>query len=135
MTRTTRIALVIALAALVALAGASSASAMTVLVRQGDSGRTLQLRPGDVVKLSLAENPSTGYGWHFRRRPNRRVLRLTSSRFVADPAPPGTVGVGGKHEWTFKARARGRTAFRLWLTPPGQREMPTRRFGLRVRVS
>ena len=131
----TRIALVVVVAILMALAGASSASAMTVVVRQGDSGRTLQLRPGDVVKLNLAENPSTGYGWRFRKRPNRRVLRLVSSRFVADPVPPGTVGGGGKHEWVFRARVRGRTSFRLWLTPPGQSDMPTRRFGLRVRVS
>lgn len=135
MTRTTRTALVAALATLIVLAGASSASAMTVLVRQGDSGRTLQLRPGDVVKLSLAENPSTGYGWRFSKRSNRRVLRLISSRFVADPAPPGTVGAGGKHGWVFKARRRGRTSFRLILTPPGQPQTISRRFSLRVRVS
>jgi len=131
----TRIALVSALAALIMLAGASSASAMTVLVRQGDSGRTVHLRPGDVIKLTLAENPSTGYGWRWSRRPARRVLRTVSSKYVADPVPPGTVGSGGKHTWVFKARRRGETSFRLALTPPGESRPVTRRFRLRVDVS
>jgi inhibitor of cysteine peptidase len=135
MARTARIALVSALATLVVLVGAGSASAMTVLVGKHDSGRTVVLRKGDTVRLTLSENPSTGYRWRFRKRATKRVLRLVSSKFVSNPSSPGQVGVGGKHKYVFKARRKGRTSFRLGLFPPGKGRPIARRFSLKVRVS
>jgi len=47
----------------VAILAACAAAGTGVRLGVKDGGRTVVLRTGDTVALSLAENPSTGYSW------------------------------------------------------------------------
>jgi inhibitor of cysteine peptidase len=62
-----------------------------------DNGSENTVSKGDVVKITLAENPTTGYTWQ---------LDTTGFEVVSDEyVPPNTtlVGAGGEHVWELKA--------------------------------
>lgn len=72
-----------------------------VTLTAADVNRTTPLRLGQYAKITLKENPSTGYTWMFRvtdngERGNRKdgAIRLAGERFLP-PAEqqPGTPGV------------------------------------------
>ena len=106
---------------------------MKLELRQRDSGRTVQLRKGDILEITLAENRTTPYRWRFAQRPSRRVLRLKKSEYVPSPAPPGVVGRGGKHVYRFRAIRRGITSLRLVETHVSDPEDVSGRFRVSIR--
>jgi predicted secreted protein len=134
MTRTTRTILAGCLAALVLAIGAQGASAMTAQLTQGDSGRTVYLRKGDKVEVTVAENQSTPYAWKVQKRSSARVLKLTSSKYITSPAPPGIVGAPGKHVYKFTATGRGTTSFKAGNTYVGQGHRVAQKFSLKIVV-
>jgi predicted secreted protein len=109
------------------------ASAMTIGLTKGDSGRTVYVEKGDVVTIKLPENGSTPYRWEFRTRPSSHVLRLVSSQYIPFPAPPGVVGRGGTRVYTFKAQHGGTTSLKLQLTYIAAPHTVGGRFSLQVR--
>jgi predicted secreted protein len=106
---------------------------MTVALTGRDSGRTLYLRKGDSIQITLAENSSTPYRWAFKTRPSARVLRLTESVYVPSPAPPGIVGRGGHHLFAFKAVGTGTTSLQLVLRYLGTPSQNGGHFNLQIR--
>ena len=118
---TRRRLLAAAATALVAAAIAPpAAQALDVVARASDSGRHLTLHRHDVLRVSLEENPSTGYAWRITRRPPRSILRLRSDQFFAPPATdPPAVGAPGRRVVVWRAVGRGRTRLALKLYPPG----------------
>jgi predicted secreted protein len=131
MTRITRTILAALLAALVLAIGAQGASAMTAQLTQGDSGRTVYLRKGEVT---VAENQSTPYAWKVQKRSSAKVLKLTSSKYITSPAPPGIVGAPGKHVYKFTATGRGTTSFKAGNTYVGQGHRVAQKFSLKIVV-
>lgn len=119
-----------------ALAAAPAAArAVTVTVGAGANGRTIVLQRTDRLRISLAENPSTGYRWQFAKRPAAAILRLISSTYVAPPqTEPPTVGAGGTRIYLYRARGMGRTTLRLRYVGPGSSAPVARRYRLTVRV-
>ena len=119
----------------VALALAPSAAhALEVVAREADSGRTVTLHRGDTLRVSLEENPSTGFGWQIARKPARRVLVRRSNRYVAPPQrDPPVAGAPGRRVIVWRAVGRGSTRLALRLVPPGGGKA-SERFRLRVRV-
>ncbi|HEU4657857.1 MAG TPA: protease inhibitor I42 family protein [Capillimicrobium sp.] len=109
----------LAVAAVATGVAASPAAARTVTVTDQDSGDQVTVRPGDRIRIELDANPSTGYHWEITRTPKRRVARVVSSTYVADPVDPGVVGSGGTQVTVLKARHRGRTMLGMQYQPPG----------------
>jgi inhibitor of cysteine peptidase len=70
-----------------------------------DTQNTLPV--GDVGRVKLDGNPTTGYTWHYSISDNT-VLALVSSDYTAPR--PGLVGAGGTYVWNFKALKAGRAA-------------------------
>jgi inhibitor of cysteine peptidase len=125
----------LAVALLSLLVAAAPASARTVTVHKKDDGRTVRLHKGDRVVIVLDENPSTGYAWKFTRRPARSVARVASSRYQADPVPPGPPIAGSGGTRTVRLRAVGVGATKLRLTYAGAGNRPSGgRFRLSLRV-
>lgn len=110
----------------------AGALAMSVGLTQADSGRRLQFRPGDTMRIALAENRTTPYWWTFAVRPSKSVLRLTSSKYVPNPTPPNFAGGGGEHFWTFKVVGHGSTSLKLVLSYLGKRKKIIGRFSIHV---
>jgi inhibitor of cysteine peptidase len=86
-------------------------------------GRTLTLHVGDRLSLSLAENPTTGFRWELKTKPEPEFETVTDT-FESSGGSPGS---GGTHHWQWKATRTGTAMIRLeyrrpWETnaPPGQ---------------
>lgn len=94
----------------VALLLAAPAYAAVIRAGADANGRTIQVRTGDRLVVTLAANASTGYSW-VAISSGAPVLRLESVRSV----PPTTrrLGAPGTYVARFAVRAAGRATIRL----------------------
>jgi inhibitor of cysteine peptidase len=110
-----------------------SHGATTINADKSYSGRTIDLSIGDGVKVSLAENPSTGYKWEFVSRPEP-ICVIATNAYVANTAI-GTVGAGGMHDWDFRAVDKGTTTVSLAYRRPWEKDVqPVQMFTLTLVV-
>lgn len=75
-------------------------------VGAGDNGKTITISEGSSIKISLDENPTTGYSW------NETVtsgLAVVDSSYISSNS--SMVGAGGVREWTVKAAGKGMQQF------------------------
>jgi inhibitor of cysteine peptidase len=100
------------------------------------SGRTVKLATGDALEISLAENPTTGYRWHYldaaaeSSPPNCHIVKDSY-----EPDSPGVVGAGGTHRWQFRAAEPGVCAIDLDYRRSWEKSAsPGRTFRIRVEV-
>lgn len=112
-----------------------AAQAKTVTVTKTAKGKTIKLAKGDVLRVKLAENASTGYGWRRAVKPSS-VLSDKGSRYVQPPQKdPQIVGQPGLRYFRFGAAKRGTTSFTLGLYPPGRGTKAAEKVKLKVEVS
>ena len=69
-----------------------------------DSGRTLNLATQQTIRISLAENPTTGYRWHVVEN-GSPVLQLSSDNFQRGSSTG--VGAGGTRVFDFHSESAG----------------------------
>ncbi|MCU0629539.1 MAG: protease inhibitor I42 family protein [Methanoregulaceae archaeon] len=73
---------------------------------ESDNGRTITLTRGQVVKVQLNENPTTGYRWE----PSvSSGIQITGDSYVASAS--GRMGAGGTRTWTLKITGTGNQQF------------------------
>ena len=102
-----------------------------VQVDRSYNGREVVLAVGDVVDISLAENPTTGFRWELAAKPGPACL-LVKSTFEPAVGPPGK---GGTHHWHFQAAHSGTAEVALEYRRPWERNTPpAKRFMLSLRV-
>ncbi|MBP2172079.1 protease inhibitor I42 family protein [Methanococcus voltae] len=65
---------------------------------------------GDVVEVSLNENPTTGYEWQYIKD---NKLELLSEEYIPNKNIMGIVGQGGSHVWKFKAVREGTSSLKF----------------------
>jgi inhibitor of cysteine peptidase len=103
--------------------------AVTVAAGQEYDGRTIKLQAGDSVKLSLAENPTTGYRWEFLAKPEPQCV-IVSDAYVANPAM-NQIGGGGAHVWEFRTEKKGTGTLKLGYRRPWEKDAaPAKTFTL-----
>ena len=90
-----------------------------IVLQKADSGREIQVRPGDIIQIELPGTGGTGYWWYVTRSDERYVeLLAEETKISAEKKPGGPVqGV-----WRFKMREPGRTElvmkyYRVWEGP------------------
>ena len=110
-----------------------SRSSLTITADKSYDGRTINLHVGDGVKVSLAENPTTGYKWEFLAKPEPICVVVTDA-YVPNTAI-GTVGAGGVHNWEFRAVDKGSTKVSLVYRRPWEKDAaPAQTFTLTLDV-
>ena len=82
-----------------------------LLLKQEDNNRTAELRVGERFKVSLPENPSTGYTWAIDET-DRHLLALEGTTYL-EPDEGGFVGARGRRIFTFSAQQAGEVVLRL----------------------
>lgn len=95
------------------------------------NGRTEELVAGDFLEIVLAENPTTGYRWHFVET-GRPVCVLTQDAY--EPKGEGVPGQGGVHRWKFHAAEPGSCKIELAYRRSWEQGPPGRTFRLQVEV-
>jgi inhibitor of cysteine peptidase len=105
-------------------------------VTDADNGRTIALKKGNVMQLTLKTNPSTGYGWQSVSAPAAAVLKLDNHYLTLEnPADGGKAGAPEIEYWIYSAAGAGSTSMELayrrsWETVP-----PLKTFKLTITVS
>jgi inhibitor of cysteine peptidase len=82
-----------------------------ITLTEGDHGRTVSVRRGDVVEVSLPENPTTGFRWAVEE-PESAAVSLLSAALSPPPANAG-LGHGGVRVFRFAAGSAGNVQLRL----------------------
>jgi len=108
----------------------------TVELGRDDDGKTVTVRPGDVVCVKLRSNRTTGYSWaEVKGKTDAKVLKSDGGEYKVDEHPAGMVGVGGNEVWTFTALAAGRTEIVLGYARPWEKDKePAQTFKVTVVV-
>jgi predicted secreted protein len=129
-----RIAVVI-IAATAALAIPATAGAKIVSVGASSNNKTVHLKRGDTLKITLTEVADGGAHWRTLLKPQPTVLRLTASRYVAPHLPPGAVGGEGTRVNRYRALGHGTTRLRLGYFGPGRGAKAVKHYRLTVIVA
>ena len=80
---------------------------MVALVEK-DNDRTVAIRPGDILQITLPENATTGYRWTIDSYDEELVKALANQPHY----PAKAMGSGGEVAFTFEAKKIG-SAYRV----------------------
>ena len=96
-----------------------------------DSGRTVDVRVGEKLQISLPENASTGYRWEIDQCDEEFIEPLGSEAHYSGPA----VGSGGETVFSFQGKKAGTggIALKNWRRWEGDSSVVAR-FVLTLRV-
>lgn len=119
--RTPRVLSLFVLVLLSVCCSACKRTALTINADKSYDGRSIELRVGDGVQLSLTENPTTGYRWEFVTKPEPYCV-VVSDAYVADSN--GAIGTGGAHKWVFRAVSPGSRTLSLAYRRPWEKDTP-----------
>ena len=109
-------------------AAAEKANIMQTLT-EADNEKTIELRVGDSVRVSLPENATTGFRWGIDQL-DAQIVEMVGSE---PHYPGGAVGAGGEVTFTFKAKTPGTgdLTLKYWRHFEGDSSV-TKRFHLRL---
>lgn len=95
---------IIFIAALAVLACVSApVMAATYAFSMEDNGKSMSVKSGDVITLSLQENPSTGFRWTLEKSGGLQIMRDSYT-----PSSTGLIGAAGVRTWMFMVTGSGR---------------------------
>ncbi len=103
---------IILLASMLMLASCSPAGG-ELEIGENDNGTQIELSQGQVMAISLASNPSTGFGWHIAEVDENVIKQVGEVEFVQDPSDAQAVGVGGMETMRFEAVGSGTTTLMM----------------------
>lgn len=103
--------LLIFLLLLSSLAPAFAEEFNIAVLKEGDSGREVLLRRGDILLIVLREVKTAGFQWEVVELDTSKLLFLRSDSLKL--SPPGALGGAELRIFTFKAVSPGRTPIRL----------------------
>lgn len=83
-----------------------------------DSGKSLELRVGDTVKLVLDANPTTGFSWSKMDKVDQSILKLEKNDYQQNANPGRMVGIGGKTTIVYRAVKPGTAKIDLTYMQP-----------------
>lgn len=83
-----------------------------VVATREDLARPLAVKRGDIVRVVLDENPTTGFRWTVAASDEAHVVQVGSDLAPGSPARPGA---GGRREIRFSAVATGNASVELQM--------------------
>ena len=104
----------------------------TITLTRAEHGKSIEAQVGDLITVSLDENPTTGFRWAIDKSDDD-IVTLSSSEYAA--VSGSRVGRGGQRVMTFKARQAGAAAIqlKLWREWEGNQSV-TQRFAVKLLV-
>ncbi len=113
----------------------AKAASKTYEMTRDDNGKTLKVKVGDVIRVKLKSNRTTGYSWALTGKTDAKVLKSGEVEYKVDEHPAGMVGVGGNDFCSFTALAPGKTDISLGYARPWEKDKePAQAFKLTVEV-
>lgn len=100
-------------------------------VNDSADGREIELSEGDELRISLDENPTTGFAWAVESL-GEPACDVVDDHFESGSA--SAVGSGGVHRWRLKAKEKGEGKIALGYRRSWESKPPLKTFKLTVRV-
>jgi inhibitor of cysteine peptidase len=115
----------------VSRAQAEEAPKTMVSLAEKDNGRTIDVRPGETVQVTLPENATTGYRWAIDHYDQDSIEAVSTEPHY----PAKAVGSGGEVAFSFKAKknGNGEIALKHWRQWEGDASV-TARFRVQLHV-
>ena len=107
-----------------------------ITVNESNNGKEYTVKVGQTFDVSLASNPSTGYGWTVSEPSDEKVLSHTEGNYRSsgDSNKPIS-GQGGRTYWEFTALKAGKTEIKMIYARPWESVQPAQTFTLKVMVN
>ncbi|MBN1278090.1 MAG: protease inhibitor I42 family protein [Deltaproteobacteria bacterium] len=109
------------IALLVCLFVGVSSMGWAVMLDEKDAGRTVEIRRGEILEISLQGNPTTGYMWEVDFVDKGVLSQTGEAEFIPDRIARGA---GGKVVLRFEAARPGKTALRLVYHRSFEKDIP-----------
>ena len=106
-----------------------------IALSENDSGKTIEVHTGDVIRITLESNITTGYSWENADKVDKDILALDSDDYVSDPNPEEMDGVGGNTVIVYRALKPGKTKVDLVYSQSWEPSEFDQRFNVTVEVS
>ena len=102
---------------------------------ENDNGKNIEVHTGDVIRIVLESNITTGYSWENADKVDKDILALDSDDYVSDPNPEEMDGVGGNTVIVYRALKPGKTKVELVYSQSWEPSEFDQRFSVTVEVS
>jgi inhibitor of cysteine peptidase len=100
---------VVAIAGVACTASADNSGPSTVNV--SESGKQIELAPGDSLIVTLDSNPTTGFAWSIAGIGDETVVDEIGNEYQGSDS--GLMGAGGQEVWTFEALDEGTSTIEM----------------------
>lgn len=95
--------------------------------------KMMKVRKGEVFKVVLNANHSTGYRWHWENKPAKNsIIDSVFADYILENKM--VTGGGGKEIWEFKAKRKGDQKLVLTYKRPWEKKPPIEKREIEVRV-
>ncbi len=97
------------------MVAAASANLHMVDFNSGSNEKALTIKSGDLVRITLSENPTTGYAWKYEDpfTKNTGVYSVQMDDFTQEEGHEGMTGAKGSRTIVIKAEKAGSEDFEL----------------------
>jgi len=127
------LSIVILLVSVPMLAGCASES-RDLEIGADANGTQVELKSGQTLVVSLASNPSTGYGWHVAEIDESMLTQVGETEFVQERADEQLTGSGGTEVLRFESVASGTTILILTYDRAWEDQPPEQTFTVTIVV-
>jgi inhibitor of cysteine peptidase len=93
------------------VAAASADNSEPNIVNVSESGKQIELAPGDSLIVTLDSNPSTGFAWSISAITDEAIIDDVGNEFQGSDS--GLIGAGGQEVWTFEAGDKGTSTIEM----------------------
>lgn len=107
---------------------------MALLYGEKENNQSVRLIAGQVLKIRLPGNPTTGYKWILQIKPDEKVFRLVKEAYQPFVKNPHILGGTGSQYWEFLSLAPGRTSLLLVYGRPWEQAPPIKTYHLEIEV-
>jgi inhibitor of cysteine peptidase len=104
---------------------------MDVYENEESNEKETALVVGQVLVLTLPENPTTGYTWQFVTEGSPACVLIDDSFRAGEPQ----LGAPGIHRWRFRGETPGEGRIEMRLVRKWNPTVPIRSFALTAKVS
>jgi inhibitor of cysteine peptidase len=92
----------------------------------------MKVRQGEIFKVVLKANHSTGYSWQWENKTNESIIDSVYMDYVLSDKP--LTGAGGNEIWEFRAKRRGDQKLIMEYKRPWEKEGAFEKREIFVRV-
>lgn len=107
----------------------------TIELSAANDSNTVTVATGKDIVISLAGNPTTGYGWKIGQITGEAIKAQGEPTYVADAHLPGIVGAGGTFVFKLHAVKTGTSTVGLVYVRPWEKDtLPVKTFTVTIKV-